>query len=71
MTVLATHVVRDDAFARREARMAALVEELRERTALVAAGGGEASVGATGRAASFPRASGSTGSSTPARPSSS
>ena len=44
MTVLSTHLVRDDAFARREARMAALVEELRERTALVAAGGGEASV---------------------------
>ena len=44
MTVLATHVVRDAAFAEREALMAALVEELRERTALVAAGGGEASV---------------------------
>ena len=44
MTVLATHLVRDAAFADRDARMAALVEELRERTALVAAGGGEASV---------------------------
>ena len=44
MTVLATHLVRDAAFGDREARMAALVEELRERTALVAAGGGEASV---------------------------
>jgi hypothetical protein len=44
VTVLATHLVRDAAFAERGARMAALVEELRERTALVAAGGGEASV---------------------------
>jgi acetyl-CoA carboxylase carboxyltransferase component len=44
MTVLSTHLVRDEAFARREARMAALVDELRERTALVAAGGGAASV---------------------------
>ena len=43
MTILATHVVRDEAFARRDARMQALVAELRERTALVAAGGGERS----------------------------
>jgi hypothetical protein len=44
MTVLTSHLVRDEVFASREARMSALVEELRERTALVAAGGGEASV---------------------------
>ena len=44
MTVLASHVVREDAFSRRSARMDELVAELRERTALVAAGGGEASV---------------------------
>ena len=44
MTILATHVVRDEAFARRDARMQALVAELRERTALVAAGGGERSL---------------------------
>jgi acetyl-CoA carboxylase carboxyltransferase component len=44
MTVLGTNVVRDESFARREATMGALVTELRERTALVAAGGGEASV---------------------------
>ena len=62
MTVLATHLVRDAAFADRDARMAALVEELRERTALVAAGGGEASVARHDRAGSFPHASGSTGS---------
>jgi acetyl-CoA carboxylase carboxyltransferase component len=44
MTILGTNVVRDGTFARREAAMRRLVEELRERTALVAAGGGEASV---------------------------
>jgi 3-methylcrotonyl-CoA carboxylase beta subunit len=44
MTVLGTNVARDDAFTRREEAMRALVAELRERTALVAAGGGEASV---------------------------
>ena len=44
MTVLSTHLVRDEVFATREARMTALVQELRERTAQVAAGGGEASV---------------------------
>ncbi|HKP09977.1 MAG TPA: carboxyl transferase domain-containing protein, partial [Gaiella sp.] len=44
MTVLGTHVVRDDAFSRREGVMEALVAELRDRTALVASGGGEASV---------------------------
>jgi acetyl-CoA carboxylase carboxyltransferase component len=44
MTVLGTNVARDDTFARRAAAMDALVAELRERTALVAAGGGEASL---------------------------
>ena len=41
MGVLSSHVVRDDAFERRHALMAGLVAELRERTALVARGGGE------------------------------
>jgi 3-methylcrotonyl-CoA carboxylase beta subunit len=41
VAVLTTTVARDDAFARRQERMEALVAELRERTALVAAGGGE------------------------------
>ena len=42
MAMLITHAERgSEVFARREARMQALVEELRERTALVAAGGGE------------------------------
>ena len=71
MTVLATHVVRDDAFASREARMGRSSTELRERTALVAAAAARRRSSGTGRAASFPRASGSTGSSTPARRSSS
>ena len=44
MTVLTSRAVRDEAFASREARMWQLVTELRERTALVALGGGEASV---------------------------
>ena len=44
MTVLGTNVARDDTFGRRAAAMEALVDELRERSALVAAGGGEASV---------------------------
>jgi 3-methylcrotonyl-CoA carboxylase beta subunit len=44
MTVLGTNVVRDETFARRASAMARLVAELRERTVLVAAGGGEASV---------------------------
>ena len=44
MTVLSTHVVRNETFANREARMEALVAELRERTAQVALGGGVASV---------------------------
>ena len=44
MTVLGTNVVRDETFARREAAMGALVAELRERTALVARGGGEKSL---------------------------
>ena len=41
MTLLASHVVRDDTFERRRARMEGLVAELRERTTLVARGGGE------------------------------
>jgi 3-methylcrotonyl-CoA carboxylase beta subunit len=44
MTVLGSHVVRDDAFARRQALMESLVAELRERTATAAAGGGEPSL---------------------------
>ena len=44
MTVLSSHVLRDDAFTNRAARMEALVAQLRERTALVAAGGGERSL---------------------------
>ncbi len=43
--LLTTQVERDsDLFARRTERMSALVEELRARTALVARGGGDASV---------------------------
>ncbi|MDH5332591.1 MAG: methylcrotonoyl-CoA carboxylase, partial [Thermoleophilia bacterium] len=41
MAVLGTQVARDDAFERRRAHMESLVAELRERTALVARGGGE------------------------------
>ncbi len=42
MTVLTSRVDRDsDAFAARAAHMAGLLAELRERSALVAAGGGE------------------------------
>ena len=44
MGVLTTQVVRDETFDLRRARMEALVEELRERSALVAAGGGEKAV---------------------------
>src|SRR6476469_5566698 len=42
--VLASTVTRDETFERRRTSMQALVDELRERTALVAAGGGERSV---------------------------
>jgi acetyl-CoA carboxylase carboxyltransferase component len=42
--VLTPEVVRDETFERRRASMDALVAELRERTALVAAGGGEKAV---------------------------
>jgi acetyl-CoA carboxylase carboxyltransferase component len=42
--VLTSHVVRDEAFERRAARMAALVAELRERTAAIAQGGGDAAI---------------------------
>jgi acetyl-CoA carboxylase carboxyltransferase component len=41
MGVLTSEAVRDDTFEHRRATMEALVAELRERTALVAAGGGE------------------------------
>jgi 3-methylcrotonyl-CoA carboxylase beta subunit len=44
MVVLSSQSDRDEAFARRQERMAALVEELRERTAAVARGGGEKAV---------------------------
>ena len=44
MGVLASEVVRDETFERRRASMERLVAELRERTALVAAGGGEKAV---------------------------
>jgi len=44
MGVLTTQVVRDEAFDVRKARMEALVAELRDRTALVARGGGEKAV---------------------------
>jgi acetyl-CoA carboxylase carboxyltransferase component len=44
MGVLTTQVVRDAAFEARRARMDSLVAELRERTALVAQGGGEKAV---------------------------
>ena len=40
MGVLTTHAVHDEAFEARRQRMDALVVELRERTAAVAAGGG-------------------------------
>ena len=41
MSVLTSQAQRDDAFAARQERMSELVAELRERTALVAQGGGE------------------------------
>jgi acetyl-CoA carboxylase carboxyltransferase component len=41
VTVLTSHVPRDDVFERRRQRMEALVAELRQRTAWVAQGGGE------------------------------
>ena len=44
MGVLTTQVVRDETFERRRERMEELVAELRERTAMVAAGGGEKAV---------------------------
>ena len=44
MGVLTTQVVRDEAFEARRGRMEAFVAELRDRTALVARGGGEKSV---------------------------
>jgi acetyl-CoA carboxylase carboxyltransferase component len=44
VAVLTSEVARDETFERRRARMEELVAELRERTALVAAGGGERAV---------------------------
>ena len=44
MALLETRVERTDDFARRRDRMQSLVDELRSRSALVAAGGGERSV---------------------------
>ena len=44
MALLTSQVQRNDTFARRAERMEALVAELRERTALVARGGGERAV---------------------------
>ena len=44
MEAVTTEVVRDETFERRRATMDALVAELRERTALIAAGGGEKAV---------------------------
>jgi acetyl-CoA carboxylase carboxyltransferase component len=44
MAVLTSEVARDETFERRRERMEGLVAELRERTALVAAGGGEKAV---------------------------
>ena len=44
MALLQSRVEQTDDFARRRQRMQALVDELRERTALVAAGGGERSI---------------------------
>ena len=44
MAVLTSEVARDETFERRRASMEQLVAELRERTALVAAGGGEKAV---------------------------
>ena len=44
MAVLTSEVARDETFERRRARMEELVAELRQRTALVAAGGGERAV---------------------------
>ena len=44
MTVLTSNVARDDLFVQRRERMQALVGELRERTELVARGGGESAL---------------------------
>jgi acetyl-CoA carboxylase carboxyltransferase component len=44
VTLLSSRIERTDDFERRRSRMEALVEELRSRTALVAAGGGERAV---------------------------
>ena len=44
MGMLTTQVVRDEAFGARRERMEGLVAELRDRTALIARGGGEKEV---------------------------
>ena len=44
MGVLTTQVVRDKAFEARRTRMEALIAELRDRTTLIARGGGEKAV---------------------------
>jgi acetyl-CoA carboxylase carboxyltransferase component len=44
MAVLTTQLVRDETFERRRAAMDGLVDELRERTAVIARGGGEAAL---------------------------
>ena len=44
MALLESRVERTDDFARRQSQMEQLVEELRERSALIAAGGGERAV---------------------------
>src|SRR5688500_4371109 len=44
MALLTSEVVRDETFERRRASMSTLVAELRDRTALVAAGGGDKAV---------------------------
>src|SRR5512132_554159 len=44
MALLTSQIERTDEFARREERMRALVDELRERTALAARGGGDAAI---------------------------
>ena len=71
MTVLTSHVQRDETYTRRRQRMEALVAELRERTALVARGGGERAVARHRERGKLTAGSGSTGWSTRAAPSSS
>ena len=44
MAVLATQIDRDETFERRRTRMEEILSELRERSALIARGGGEKAV---------------------------